>query len=221
MFRGGFSANTTERGTLTESTNRPCAHDCLPRFTHTRPRCSTACCDPDTDLHLPLRAVRGAVVGCSVSGRSRDAGRESPFLKTMLGSGRSRGVRRPARDDRGSKVPRSERVRPVFVRCSSGVRLDGLPFKSLQMHTGPVATVDPDNDDIRRYVVRRYAYDPTRHERRHQVIAAFDNKREFLRSIKSLTADLQRRRSAGESVDPREHFTGVTFEAGDRRRQQA
>ena len=89
------------------------------------------------------------------------------------------------------------------------------------MHTDPVATVDPDDDDIRRYVVRRYAYDPTRHERRHQVIAAFDNKREFLRSINSLSADLQRRRSAGESVDPREHFTGVTFEAADRHRQQA
>lgn len=89
------------------------------------------------------------------------------------------------------------------------------------MHTGHMAAVDPDDDDIRRYVVRRYVYDPTRHERRHQVVAAFDNKREFLRSIKSLSADLQRRRDAGESGDPREDFTGVTLEPGDRRRQQA
>ncbi len=89
------------------------------------------------------------------------------------------------------------------------------------MHTGHMASVDPNDDDIRRYVVRRYAYDPTRHERRHQVVAAFDNKREFIRSIKSLSADLQRRRDAGESGDPQEQFTGVTLEPGYRRRQQA
>ncbi len=84
-----------------------------------------------------------------------------------------------------------------------------------------MASVDPDDDDIRRYVVRRFAYDPTRHERRHQVVVAFDSKREFSRMMKSLSADLQRRRGAGDSVDPREHFTGVILEPGYRRRQQA
>jgi hypothetical protein len=89
------------------------------------------------------------------------------------------------------------------------------------MHGDCVATVNPDDDDIQRFVVRRYAYDALRRERRHQIVAAFDNKREFLRSIKSLDDDLQRRRSAGEPVDSQEHYTGVTLEPGHRRQQQA
>jgi hypothetical protein len=40
--------------------------------------------------------------------------------------------------------------------------------------------VDPDDDETERYVVRLYAHDPQRHERRHQVVGAFDNKAEFL-----------------------------------------
>jgi hypothetical protein len=40
------------------------------------------------------------------------------------------------------------------------------------------ARIDADNDDLLRYVVRRYAYDPQRRERRHQIVAAFDNERE-------------------------------------------
>jgi hypothetical protein len=38
-----------------------------------------------------------------------------------------------------------------------------------------MATVDADDDAIWRYIVRRYAHDPQRHERRHQIVAAFDN----------------------------------------------
>ncbi|MBJ7610555.1 MAG: hypothetical protein JF887_14190 [Candidatus Dormibacteraeota bacterium] len=52
-----------------------------------------------------------------------------------------------------------------------------------------MATVDPDDDDIERYVVRRYAHDFRRHERRHQIVAAFDNKREFLRLLGELNSD--------------------------------
>jgi hypothetical protein len=52
-----------------------------------------------------------------------------------------------------------------------------------------VATVDPGDDDIERYVVRHYAHDPERHERRHQVIAAFDNEGEFVKLLKRLNAD--------------------------------
>ncbi len=83
-----------------------------------------------------------------------------------------------------------------------------------------MAAVDPDNDGIQRYVVRWYAHDPQRHERRHQVIAAFDNKREFRRLLDRLAGDLQRRRDAGEAIDPAEHYTGLTLEPGYLRRQR-
>lgn len=77
-----------------------------------------------------------------------------------------------------------------------------------------VGAVDLGNDLIRRYVVWWYAYDPERHQRRNQVVAAVDKKREFMRLINSLNEDLQRRRAAGESVDPREHYGGVVLEPG-------
>ena len=83
-----------------------------------------------------------------------------------------------------------------------------------------MATVDPNDDGIQRYVVRRYAHDPQRHERRHQVVAAFDNKREFRRLLDRLTGELQRRRDAGEAIDPLEHYTGVKLEPGNRSRQR-
>ncbi|HUZ70583.1 MAG TPA: hypothetical protein VMU65_12820 [Candidatus Saccharimonadales bacterium] len=84
-----------------------------------------------------------------------------------------------------------------------------------------MARVDPDDDSIERFVVRRYAYDPERHERRHQVVAAFDNHREYMKLISKLSEDLKRRRAAGESVDPKEHFNGVALEPGYRRRHAA
>lgn len=82
-----------------------------------------------------------------------------------------------------------------------------------------MAEVDADDDDIRRYVVRRYAYDESRRERRHMAVAAFDNSREFERLIDELSAELRARRAAGEETDPREHISGVVLQAGDRRRQ--
>jgi hypothetical protein len=63
-----------------------------------------------------------------------------------------------------------------------------------------VAAVDPDDDDIQRYVVYRYAYDPGRHERRHQVVAAFDNQAEYLRLIEVLIGDLRRRRAGDDPI---------------------
>jgi hypothetical protein len=83
-----------------------------------------------------------------------------------------------------------------------------------------MAAVDPDDDEIQRYVVRRYAHDPQRHERRHQVVAAFDNEREFRRLLDRLAGDLQGRRDAGEPIDPLEHYTGLMLEPGYRRRQR-
>jgi hypothetical protein len=83
-----------------------------------------------------------------------------------------------------------------------------------------MSAVDPDDDAIKRYIVRRYAYDPSRHERRHQVVAAFDTRREFLRLIRQLNNDLEHRRAAGQPVDHREYVSGVCLEPGYKRRQR-
>ena len=82
-----------------------------------------------------------------------------------------------------------------------------------------MAELDPEDDTLLRYVVRRYAYDPARHERRHQVVAAFDNEAEFNALIDSLARGLRDRRTAGEAVDPREHITGVVLAPNYKRRQ--
>ena len=83
-----------------------------------------------------------------------------------------------------------------------------------------MAAVDPDDDEIRRYVVHWYAYEPQRHERRHQVIAAVDNKREYRALLKDAETQLRRRRAAGEQIDACEHISGVIMEPGYRRLQQ-
>src|ERR1019366_7284862 len=83
-----------------------------------------------------------------------------------------------------------------------------------------MATVDPDDDAIWRYTVRRYAHDPQRHERRHQIVAAFDNEQEFRRLLETLAGDLERRRDAGEPIDPHEYYSGLRLEPGYRRRQR-
>jgi len=81
-----------------------------------------------------------------------------------------------------------------------------------------VAEVDPKDDTIRRFVVWHYRYDPVRRERRHVVVAAFDNEREFLAFIERIRAEIEERRQRGENVDPREHASGVVYEPGHLRR---
>ncbi|MDT7550186.1 MAG: hypothetical protein QOE84_2580 [Actinomycetota bacterium] len=71
-----------------------------------------------------------------------------------------------------------------------------------------------EDDDRRRFVLRRYAFDPLRHERRDTVVAVVDNRREFERLFNRLSEELQRRRAAGEDVDPREHISGIVMEPG-------
>lgn len=100
------------------------------------------------------------------------------------------------------------------------LRARWLTLDCSPIHTSDVAIVDADDDNIHRYVVRHYAHDPERHERRHQVVVAFDNELEFLRLFERLSEDLRRRREAGDTFEPSEHFTGVMLEPGDRRRQQ-
>lgn len=81
-----------------------------------------------------------------------------------------------------------------------------------------MARVDVEDDSIRRFVVRHYRYDPVRHERRHVVVAVFDNEAEFLALLESIHDDIERRRTAGEPVDRNEHASGTVYEPGDRRR---
>jgi len=81
-----------------------------------------------------------------------------------------------------------------------------------------VARVDPDDDGIRRFVVQHFRYVPERRQFRRVPVAAFDNEAEFNAAIDALKADLDRRRRAGEDVDPRESATGTGYSAGDRER---
>lgn len=77
-----------------------------------------------------------------------------------------------------------------------------------------VGAIDCDDDGVKRFVVRRYAFDPVRRERRHIVVAVVDNNREFERLIQRLSAELQTRRASGEAVDSREQFSGNVMEPG-------
>jgi hypothetical protein len=81
-----------------------------------------------------------------------------------------------------------------------------------------MARVDPANDDIKRFIVRHYRYDPERRERRHVIVAAFDNEREFWACMEGVRAEITRRREAGEPVDSREHASGSVHEPGYLRR---
>ena len=81
-----------------------------------------------------------------------------------------------------------------------------------------MARVDPDDDAVRRYVVRQYRYDPQRRERRHVVVAAFDDEHEYEQCFRATSEELRRRKSAGEDVDAREHVSGIVLEPGDRQR---
>jgi hypothetical protein len=83
-----------------------------------------------------------------------------------------------------------------------------------------VARVDPQDDGVCRFIVRHYRYDPDRHERRHVVVAAFDNNREFESCMNEAATDIRRRKGRGEAVDPVEHVTGEVQEPGYRRKQQ-
>jgi hypothetical protein len=81
-----------------------------------------------------------------------------------------------------------------------------------------VARVDPGDDSIERFIVRHYRYDPQRRERRHVVVAAFDDEREFHACMDGVRDEIKGRRDRGEPVDPVEHASGVVHEPGYLRR---
>src|SRR5690349_1701940 len=76
-----------------------------------------------------------------------------------------------------------------------------------------MAEVDANDDTIRRFVVHHYAFDKERRERRHQVVAAFDNHTELVALIETLSQDLRDRQADG-LADAREHYSGVVLEPG-------
>jgi hypothetical protein len=81
-----------------------------------------------------------------------------------------------------------------------------------------VGRVEAEDDSIRRFIVRHYRHDAARRERRHVVVAAFDNEPEFLACIERVQAEIAQRRERDERVDPREHASGVVYEPGHLRR---
>jgi hypothetical protein len=83
-----------------------------------------------------------------------------------------------------------------------------------------MGVADINDDSLTRYVVKHYAFDATRHERRHQVVVVFDNADEFEASLEELADGLRRRRDVGEAIDPREHYTGSVKQPGSDHRRQ-
>jgi hypothetical protein len=76
----------------------------------------------------------------------------------------------------------------------------------------------PQDDSIQRFIVRHYRYDPQRRERRHVVVAAFDNEQEYTACMESVGAEIKARRERGEPADPGEHVSGIVHEPGYLRR---
>ena len=105
------------------------------------------------------------------------------------------------------------------LKCAVRVSNPG-PADSWQPDAACVAVVDPDDDTVARYVVAHYRYDPDRRERRHVVVAAFDNPDEFHTDIHVRAEQLRALRESGEDVDRLEHITGRTYAAGYRRQQR-
>jgi hypothetical protein len=81
-----------------------------------------------------------------------------------------------------------------------------------------MAFVDPDDDDIERWVVWHFRYDPAHGQRRNVVVAAFDNIDEFHAEITERAAQLAVRKDSDDAVDRRERIGGHYYERGYRRR---
>jgi hypothetical protein len=88
------------------------------------------------------------------------------------------------------------------------------------VHSYVVPEVEPDDDDVQRYIVYHYRYDDERHERRNVVVAAYDNESEFLARIDALNDELRARAARGEG-DPRETVSGAVLGPGYRRQALA
>jgi hypothetical protein len=64
---------------------------------------------------------------------------------------------------------------------------------------GEMAEVDPFNDEIVRYVIKRHKYDPETNHFRWFYEIAYDNKREYERKFHELSDELKARQLRGEA----------------------
>ena len=83
-----------------------------------------------------------------------------------------------------------------------------------------MAEVDPFNDEIVRYVIRRHKYDPETNHFRWFYEIAFDNKREFERKFDELGDELEVRQLSGEA-HVKEEISGFRLEVGYFQNSQA
>jgi hypothetical protein len=74
-----------------------------------------------------------------------------------------------------------------------------------------MAEVDPFNDEIVRYVIRRHKYDPETNHFRWFYEIAFDNKREFKRKFDDLGDELEIRKLRG-GAHFKEEISGLRLE---------
>lgn len=65
-------------------------------------------------------------------------------------------------------------------------------------------------------MLRHYRFDASRHEFRHQVIAAYDDRSGFEDHFDRLSSELEARRATGVA-DTREYVSGVVLEPGHNR----
>ncbi len=75
--------------------------------------------------------------------------------------------------------------------------------------------IDPNDDSKDRWIIWHYKYDPERRERRNIAIAAFDNRRAFMKFFKRASADLEVAKSEGRA-EGKERISGVMWKAGHR-----
>ena len=177
------------------------------------------------DGPLPSHDMRNAAG--SVSDSAGVAQWQSPSLPSWSCGFDSRHPLRvhPALSQLGRATGRTERgwVRPdADVHRDDGDQVrDKSPGPSTRPRdTDLVAVVDADDDSIEWWIVRRYAHDPYRHERRHIVVAAFDDEFDFNACMFSSWLGLEARKAAGQD-EPGEHITGVHLEPGYAARQRA
>lgn len=74
-------------------------------------------------------------------------------------------------------------------------------------------TVDPDDDSVWRWVLRHFRFDPQRKQRRHVVVAAYDNAAEFEAALSAYRERTGLEIDAGDR-DPREHVSGEVWPPG-------
>jgi hypothetical protein len=83
-----------------------------------------------------------------------------------------------------------------------------------------MAEVDPLNDEIVRYVIRRHKYDPETNHFRWFYEIAYDKKREYQRKFNELGDELEVRQLSGEA-HVKEEISGFRLEAGSFQNSQA